>query len=300
MNKIKSRMQNGSAGLEFLRFGSSIPGNYWGCCAADIIQNFKVDPDAKASIEILGGDSGQSVGDAYAGPTYRDIFHQRLRIGTFGTSDMPNHAFFAIITEWQVQSAQGKKWLRILADAGFEFVRTVNNSVYSGPTLASAPSATVNNNDNHIFMLVRNIGNNALKDQFTPPKEWASIKGRKPTFLDIDPKLQKSGVDLTKSQFDFDRAVWDKIGKANLLTKKQVEEAGAPVMLAGRRSEFPGEPAATRDSYLAQQETADRQHVDAILRAAGVTPTDAQRQAAYTAAGIAVKQVSLKAAPKVA
>ena len=44
--------------MEFLRFGSSIPGGYWGCCACCIIQNFKFDPKAKASIQLVSGDSG--------------------------------------------------------------------------------------------------------------------------------------------------------------------------------------------------------------------------------------------------
>ena len=36
------------------------------------------------------------------GPTYRDIFWQRIRFGTFDKRDMPNHAFLAILTENQL------------------------------------------------------------------------------------------------------------------------------------------------------------------------------------------------------
>lgn len=287
---VKSRMRNGETGLEFLRFGSSIPGSYWGCCACDIIQNFKVYPDTKASIEIVGGDGGQAVGDMFAGPTYKDIFLQRIRFGTFGSTDMPNHAFIAILTEWQIASDLGKKWLAILKEAGFEFIRTVNNSVYSGASMGE-PKTAVSNNDNHIFMLIRNIGSNALKDQFTPPKAWSALPDNgKVQLIDVLVKAMggTAGVDLTKANHAADRKIWDKIGKAKLLTRKQVEKAGVPVMLAGKRSEFPQEKAESRDAYIKTQETARRGLVDAIFKAAGVTPNEAQKTAAYTAAGLTV------------
>jgi hypothetical protein len=163
--------------MECLRFGSSIPGGYWGCCAVDIMQNFKVDPDAPASIQITSGDGGGAClkdGQlAFAGPTYRDIFNARLRIGTFGKADMPNHAFIAVLTAWQLNEVHGKKWLAILKEAGFEFVRTVSNSVYGGQSLLSGEPT--DHSPNHIFMLVRNIGSGAIKDPFTPPKEWTDL-----------------------------------------------------------------------------------------------------------------------------
>lgn len=157
--------------MEFNRFGSTIPGSYWGCCACDIIQNFKVDPDAKASIELVSGDGGGSLG-LYAGPTYRDIFWQRIRFGTFDKRDMPNHAFIAILTDGQLAGGVGVKWLAILKEAGFEFIRSVSNSVYQGESIGGAPS---NGSLNHIFMLVRNIGAGAAKDQFTPPAAWTNL-----------------------------------------------------------------------------------------------------------------------------
>ena len=141
--------------MECLRFGSTIPGGYWGCCAADILQNFKVDPDAKASIELVNGDGGESM-QKFLGMTYKEIFLSRLRIGTFSTRDMPNHAFFVMLSATQLQpGSYGHKWLAILKENGFEFVRTVNNSVW--------------NIDNYVFALFRNTGPNAVKDQFTPP-----------------------------------------------------------------------------------------------------------------------------------
>lgn len=217
--------------MEFLRFGSSIPGAYWGCCACDIIQNFKVDPDTPASIEIVSGDGGGSTG-SFAGKTYGEIFLQRLRYGTFGKQDMPNHAFIAILTQWQVTSDLGKKWLKILKEQGFEYIRTVNNSVYSGASLAAKPAATVNNNDNHIFMLVRNVGSNSLKDNFTPPKEWSSLPSVKPEAWQY---LSVSGEELTKGQFMGDTECFKKLPAAKFYSAAELEAANVPVMMSGIR-----------------------------------------------------------------
>lgn len=236
--------------MEFLRFGSSIPGSYWGCCACCIIQNFKVDPDAKASIQLVSGDGGGAIGDQFAGPTYKDIFWQRLRIGTFSNSDMPNHAFMAILTEWQINSSIGKKWLAILKEAGFEFVRTVNNSVYSGPNLGN-PTAKSQNNDNHIFMLVRNIGKGALKDPYTPPKAWTDMEQVVPEAWQGVPEDQR--VAMAKDVHKIQKEIWNKIGKPKFLTAAQVREAGAPVILAGKRSKYPQQSEDSRKQIEASE-----------------------------------------------
>jgi hypothetical protein len=236
---------NGSTGMEFLRFGSSIPGSYWGCCAVDIIQNFKCDPDDKASIQIVAGDSGSSIGDTFAGPTYRDIFLQRLRVGTFGGDDMPNHAFIAVLTEWQITGGHGLKWLKILKECGFEFIRTVNNSVYTGKTLGK-PTGKNQTNDNHIFMLIRNIGKGGLKDPFTPPKQWQALPSvRKYEMHELIADAFDGAVDgaalMTEQNHKIDTEIWNRIGPAKFLTRQEVITAGAPVVLAGQRSPFPQE-----------------------------------------------------------
>jgi hypothetical protein len=245
--------------MECLRFGSSIPGSYWGCCAVDIYQNFKVDPDDKASIQLANGDAGVPIQNSagqtlFSGPTWRDIFWQRLRIGTFSDRDMPNHAFLAILTEWQINSGVGKKWLSILREAGFEFIRTQNNSVYSGQSLGE-PVAESNNNDNHIFGLFRNIGANALRDPFTPPKEWTDLEKVKTEQWDF-PGGEEEHFDfewLAKLQHKEDTVIWNKIGPAKFLTEAEVVAAGAPVILAGLRSANPQEAKATRDARKAAE-----------------------------------------------
>jgi hypothetical protein len=235
--------------MEFLRFGSSIPGSYWGCCACCIIQNFKVDPDEKASIQLVSGDGGGPILKGremlFAGPTWRDIFWQRIRSGTFDSRDMPNHAFFAILTDWQVNSGIGKKWMEILKEAGFEFVRAVANSVHTGQSLAQPKGE--GSNLNYIFALYRNIGSGAPADPFTPPKAWQDLPSVTPEAWQFvqDPK------EFAKSQAAAQREVWDKIGPAKFLTESEVVAAGAPVTMAGLRSEYPQELKSERDEKVA-------------------------------------------------
>lgn len=256
--------------MEFLRFGSSIPGGYWGCCACDIIQNFKVDPDDKSSIQLVSGDGGGAIGDVFAGPTYRDIFHQRLRVGTFSNSDMPNHAFLAILTEWQINSGVGQKWLAIIKEAGFEFIRTVNNSVYSGTSL-SIPTGQSQNNDNHIFGLFRNIGRGGLKDPFTPPKAWTRLPKIKPEACDYI--LPSKAVFMTEEQHKIDTDIWNKIGKPKFLTERQVVEAGAPVVLAGIRSKYPQQEKGQRKALQKAEEKIKAANKESAFPTKGVQDT---------------------------
>lgn len=245
--------------VEFLRFGSSIPGGYWGCCAGDIIQAFKSLPDEKASCQSVNGDGGYPQKNAkgedlFFGPTNRDLFMQRLRVGTFGTGDMPNHFFFVVLEEHQMKGTFGKAWLPILKECGFEFIRKVNNSVW--------------NKNNYIFGLIRNCGPNACDDQFTPPKEWTdlpSVKKEPWSFIE-DPK------GLTEEYKAVDKEIWDRIGPAKLLTEAEVVAAGAPVILAGLRSENPQEKKSTRDERNAKKEKKKETSLRAAP-AASPTPT---------------------------
>jgi hypothetical protein len=238
--------------MEFLRFGSSIPGTYWGCCAADIIQNFKVDPDAKASIQCVDGDGGSDLGGKFLGKTYREIFLSRLRIGTFGLEDMPNHAFIATMTQWQLQTEVGKKWLQILKETGFEFLRAVQNSVYSGQSLAySLPDSSPDfdeeegSNINYFFALFRNIGEGCLADPFTPPTEWTNLPSvKQETWKEIAAIDDSDGTtykELAKDQHAQDVVIWNDIGPAKFYSKEELIADGVPVYLAGLRSEYPQE-----------------------------------------------------------
>lgn len=248
--------------MEFLRFGSSIPGSYGGCCAMCIIQDFKQDPDDKASIQIVSGDGGQPIGDNFAGLTYREIFETRLRIGTFDTNDMPNHGFLAILTEWQVTSSLGKKWLKILHENGFEFIRTVDNSVYSGSSLEGDGHSDCcgecyeyeceyesydedSDNKNYLFGLFRNIGNGSVADPFTPPDSWTELTGGVKQAIDYVTPNQRAT--LTKAQKKFHRKTWEKLGPPKFYTKQQVKDAGVTVTLAGQRSKMPQQSEQARE-----------------------------------------------------
>jgi hypothetical protein len=240
--------------MEFSRFGGNITNGYWGCCACCIIQDFNQDPDAKSSIQLVDGDGATAIlgnggKQLYAGPTYRDIFLQRLRFGTFSTTDMPNHAFLAILTQGQINNTYGKKWLELLKQTGFEFIRTINNSVYTGQTLldgANAPefidfddvdcddeSPVHGNAANYLFGLFRNIGKGAAENPFVPPKEWIDLPEGSPAAIDA---IGKEAVDMAKEQQAFHRKVWDELPKQDtLLTEEQLREKDVPVWLSGKR-----------------------------------------------------------------
>jgi hypothetical protein len=173
--------------IEFLRFGSQHGGEGIGCCAVDIIQGFVNDPDAPASVQLFHGDRDGKNDSAltvtvngktefaYLGKTNKEVFENYIRIGTFGTEDMPDHAFFAVFSDSQMSDRHGQKWLKILKDEGFEFLRTVGNSVYTGREVPTEPTNKGRPHKNHIFALFRNISSNAVPDPFTPPKAWSDL-----------------------------------------------------------------------------------------------------------------------------
>lgn len=250
--------------MEFLRFGSSIPGTYWGCCACCIIQNFKFDPDQKTSIQMVSGDSGTPMGDSFAGPTYRDIFNQRIRTGTFSNRDMPNHAFLAILTSDQISAGVGKKWLIILKEAGFEFIRATDNSVYSG---ADPKSSHKGGRPNYLFGLFRNIGAARLVDPFTPPREWTDLP-----YVGVEPSslISFNTKDVAKKVSEEQTARWNATGPTKFLTEAEVVAAGAPVIYAGLRSRYPQQDKHFRDQLRASDKNFSEQ---SSLRAPKPVPT---------------------------
>lgn len=265
--------------MEFLRFGGTIPGECWGCCAGNIIQNFKQDPDTPASIQLVEGDSGCPITErgeaAFLGPTLRDIFWQRLRVSTFGKEDMPNQFFLAVLEESQINGDIGKKWLALLKEAGFEFLRTVDNSVYTGPELWGEASkddyddefVECNYDDcrephkNYIFGLFRNIGGGRIDDPFTPPKAWRDLPFAAPeAWTEMLSGEEESEAEITtnfKSLANDMRihhtVIWNAHGPTKIMTESEVVAAGAPVIMAGQRTEFPPELKEKREEKMAQR-----------------------------------------------
>lgn len=237
--------------MHFLRFGSSIPGSYWGCCACCIIQDFNYDPDSPYSIELVSGDGGEPIDDLFLGKTYREVFESRLRIGTFNSDDMPNHAFLAIMTEHQLTSTYGNKWLRLLKENGFEFIRAFDNSVYTGSYL----KGEVDEDDedwygedthaNYLFGMFRNIGSGAVGNPFAPPKAWMDISGGVREIFDrLSPDDMAS---LNSNRESVHLESWNRIGPAKFYSREGLEAEGVPVWLAGRRSKNPQELAKHRE-----------------------------------------------------
>ena len=228
--------------MEFLRFGSSIPGSYWGCCAVDIIQNFNYHPDNIAAIQIVDGDAGvpclRDREFLFAGPTYRDIFEARLRIGTFNATDKPNHAFLAVLTQEQIDDDYGREWLAILKEHGFEFIRRMDNSVYTGTTLESSYSP----HPNYLFGLFRNISGSRVPDAFLPPTAWTELPSIMPEAYEFVP----NGKDLTSAQTEANTAIWKK--SETKLFKESELPKGTELWLAGKRSPNPQEPKETREA----------------------------------------------------
>jgi hypothetical protein len=234
--------------MEFLRFGSSIPGSYWGCCAVDIIQNFKQDPASKTSIQVVNGDSGQAMGDTFVSGTQEEVFLQRLRFGTFSKSDMPNHAFIAILTDEQIHGTYGKKWLAILKREGFEFIRSVTNSVYSGSGSSPAASDASDSYLNHIFMLVRNCGTSGAKNPFMPPKVWQDLPSVVPEVWAT--ASEASWREMTDAQRKVQYDLYKALPGPAWKTAAEVKAEGIEVILAGMRSQFPQQTQSARDAKL--------------------------------------------------
>lgn len=237
--------------MEFLRFGSSIPGSYWGCCAMDIIQAFDCDPDSAASIQLVSGDGGNPItfpdgsNEAkFAGKTWKDIFLQRLRYGTFGSGDMPNHAFLVVLTDYQVQSEPGISWLKILKEQGFEFIRTVDNSVYSGQGLVNKKTLkrTRSSRRNHLFGLFRNVGAGRIEDPFTPPAAWTELDKVVPEAWE---QLQDTSS-LADEQVKAQLPLYTALPSGVFYRQSELEADSVPVTLAGKRSQYPQQSAKQR------------------------------------------------------
>lgn len=228
--------------MEFLRFGSRIPGAYWGCCAMDIIQDFKQDPEQEASIQMVSGDGGTPCNGRmiFAGPTYKDIFLARIRVGTFDVRDMPNHGFLAILTRDQIRGSIGRKWLAILKETGFEFIRTVSNSVYDGQGLGKPVAC--GNHPNYLFGLFRNVGSGGVLNPFLPPSEWTDLPQVVPEAWQALTDTQE----LANEQHSVHKKIWNKIGPAKFLSEEEVVAKGAPVILAGKITKYQQQEKAVR------------------------------------------------------
>lgn len=231
--------------MEFLRFGSAIPGAYWGCCAMDIIQNCKVSPDEKYAIALNNGDSGHPITNSkgeqlYYGKTYGEVFLSRMRNGTFSNRGYPDHAFLVTLTAWQIKNNPGKQWMKLLEEAGFEFIRTVDNSVYSGASLKSPGADSASSHENYLFGLFRNIGTGGVANQFKLPSGW---KGKIATPLDAMTKEEQKAMQVAAEIYHLEQYNSYKAATYTLeqlyaagLTDDNIHEAGFQMHNEGDQS----------------------------------------------------------------
>ena len=271
--------------MEFLRFGSSIPGSYWGCCACCIIQDFRQDPKAKASIQIVDGDHcspqiNSEGKEIFVGPTWEDIFWQRLRFGTFSQKNMPNHTFLAILTSEQVAGGYGKQWLAILKKAGFEFIRAFDNSVYTGSSLLNEEpdlaycdeedwddDTGMSPHPNYLFGLFRNIGQGAISNPFEPPHQWTELSEVVPEPYALVTDYSAHNAVTQAKQTELYKA----LPEPKWYTEEELEAEGVTVTYAAVRDVYgrtPTIPQETKDKRNQRKETSDRQEKQTKKKAA--------------------------------
>jgi hypothetical protein len=181
---------------------------------------------------------------------------------------MPNHFFLAVLTKNQLEGSVGKKWLAILKEHGFEFVRAVSNSVGCGAKDVVEPGTFGDLSINYLFGLFRNIGVGAVTNPYQPPEAWTELPSVVPEAWRYISEEAAPGLAVESQTAQ--RAIWDAYPPARFYTKKEVIDAGAPVWLAGQRSKYPQQTDTAREA--ADRRTAQR--VDTTSKAASFpTPT---------------------------
>jgi hypothetical protein len=150
------------------------------CCGASIITDFSIDPGDAQEYEMEQQDTQwgpvmkpklDANGDRIPKATYGDQFVASLN-GAMGrtlsnrglyANYYKDHGVFAILSGKQIASKHGKNWLKILKQAGFEHVRSWNNTVHG-------------ESPNHLFMLCKHTSSVDVPEPTTPPKEWVALQ----------------------------------------------------------------------------------------------------------------------------
>ncbi len=162
-------------GIECLRLGARRGGDGIGCCAIDVFQGFSHPPDAiRPDVLFRQGDTRSPVTAypendvAFVTGTNEDHFLSYLKHGTMDIESQADHAFFAVLTDEQVNHSTGREWLKILKREGFVWVGATSNSVYS------------EYHPNHIFMLIRSTTEYMDDDEIMalkePPQYWKELE----------------------------------------------------------------------------------------------------------------------------
>lgn len=209
-------------------------------------------PNTPYAISLVNGDSGTPLVNEdtdeqlFAGKTYLEVFKLRLRINTFNEHDKPNHTFFAVLTDHQINRDTGKAWMKVFKEEGFEFLRTIDNSVYTGPALHK-DGVHVASRKSHIFALFRNIGRGSIEDPYTPPKAWTDLpsplnESGGETWEYLMKGLASVGLvgaDLAKLTRNDHTKLWLKLPALKFYELSELLAEKIPVWLAGERSKNP-------------------------------------------------------------
>lgn len=159
-------------GIECIRFGGRRGNLGIGCCAVDILQGFSLDPyDTGRSTPFYDGDTqqpifGETGEQLHIGGTNEEMLLAYLTHGSFSADPQPDHAFIAVLSDEQLSSSgYGREWLKILYREGFDYVTSVNNSVYQEDHV------------NHIFILIRNAGGYIdSEESLQVPEVWKKLE----------------------------------------------------------------------------------------------------------------------------
>lgn len=159
-------MNYSGSSIECVRFGARLGRESIGCCGLDLFQAFDNSPMESAVFPLRYGDEDTPIyGDeggvwALQG-TNEELFWALLQSGTFCRDTYAARSFLAVLTECQIE--EGTPWLRILAEAGFEFIRAFDNGIYAsdhGPL--------------YLFGYFRDYGGGET-DPREPPAGWADL-----------------------------------------------------------------------------------------------------------------------------
>lgn len=172
MIKIPDNLPYSSPSIECIRFGGRRGNIGIGCCAVDLIQGFN-NPPSQIGREtpFYDGDTQSPAnyggGQLHICGTNEQMLLAYLTHGTFSAEPQSDHAFIAVMSQEQVDSQIGKEWLKILYREGFDYIATVNNSVYE------------EYHPVHIFMMIRTAGGYLDGEELCAPPEWEKLKEQK-------------------------------------------------------------------------------------------------------------------------
>jgi len=98
--------------------------------------------------------------------------------------------------------------------------------------------------------LFRNIGNGRIQDPFTPPKEWTDLPEVCEEVISSIPDDVKKLI--IEKQTKAHTKIW-KAGETKILKESDIVAAGAPVIMAALRTEFPVQVKERRGKRLAER-----------------------------------------------